>query len=83
METKVNRGELVERIEGALDSIRPFLKADGGDVQLIEVDSEDVVHLKLLGACGSCEISHITMKAGIEDSIRKVYPELKGVIAVD
>ena len=83
MEAKVNRPEILERIEGALDSIRPFLKADGGDVELLDIDADDIVRLKLLGACGSCEISHITMKAGIEESIRKVYPELKGVVAVD
>jgi Fe-S cluster biogenesis protein NfuA len=68
------------RIEEALENIRPFLKADGGDVELVSVDN-DVVRLKLLGACSSCEISHITMKAGIEESIRRIYPEVKEVVA--
>ncbi|MFT5723901.1 MAG: Fe-S cluster biogenesis protein NfuA [Bacteroidia bacterium] len=68
------------KVEEALNSIRPFLKADGGDVELISID-DDVVRLKLLGACSSCEISHITMKAGIEESIRRIYPEVKEVLA--
>lgn len=72
--------EIQAKIEEALNSIRPFLKADGGDVELISVDN-DVVRLKLLGACSSCEISHITMKAGIEESIRRIYPEVKEVVA--
>ena len=82
METETSREEVMQRVEGALASIRPFLHADGGDVELIKIDSQDVVHIRLLGACGSCEISHITMKAGIEDSIRRVYPNLKALVAV-
>ena len=71
------------KIEEALNSMRPFLQADGGDVELIDVGSDMIVKLRLLGACSSCGISHITMKAGIEESIRKALPEIKGVIAVD
>ena len=82
MEAEISRSDVMERIEGALASIRPFLNADGGDVELLDLDVEDVVHIKLLGACGNCDISHITMKAGIEDSIRKVYPDLKAVVAI-
>lgn len=81
MVTQVNRSEIYDKVEAALESIRPFLKADGGDVELLEIDQEDVVHIRLLGACGTCDISHITMKAGIEDSIRKVYPQLRAVAA--
>ena len=72
--------DTLEKIEEALNNIRPFLKADGGDVELLDV-VDDVVRLKLLGACSSCEISHITMRAGIEESIRRVYPEVKEVVA--
>lgn len=72
--------DIHSKIEEALNNIRPFLKADGGDVELLGVDN-DVVRLRLLGACKSCEISHITMKAGIEESIRRVYPEVKEVLA--
>ena len=72
--------EIQAKIEEALNNIRPFLKADGGDVELISVDN-DIVKLRLLGACSSCEISHITMKSGIEESIRRIYPEVKEVVA--
>lgn len=71
-----------EAVDKALDSIRPFLKADGGDVELVEV-KEGVVRIKLLGACKTCDISHITMKAGVEESIKKALPEIKEVIAVN
>lgn len=70
-----------EKVEQALEQIRPFLKADGGDVELLSIDADNVVKLRLLGACKSCEISHITMKAGIEESIRRVFPEVKEVVA--
>jgi Fe-S cluster biogenesis protein NfuA len=70
-------------VEEALNSIRPFLKMDGGDVSLVAIDDDNVVKIKLLGNCRSCYMSHITMKAGIEEAIRKVFPELKNVVAVD
>ena len=70
-------------VEEALNSIRPFLKMDGGDVSLVASDDDNVVKIKLLGNCRSCDMSHMTMKAGIEEAIRKVFPELKNVVAVD
>jgi Fe-S cluster biogenesis protein NfuA len=70
-------------VEEALNSIRPFLKMDGGDVSLVAIDDDNVVKIKLLGNCRSCDMSHMTMKAGIEEAIRKVFPELKNVVAVD
>jgi Fe-S cluster biogenesis protein NfuA len=70
-------------VEEALNSIRPFLKMDGGDVSLVAIEDDNVVKIKLLGNCRSCDMSHMTMKAGIEEAIRKVFPELKNVVAVD
>jgi Fe-S cluster biogenesis protein NfuA len=70
-------------IEEALDSVRPFLKMDGGNVELVQIDEENVVTLKLLGACSGCSMSHMTMKAGIEEAIKKVLPEVRSVIALD
>lgn len=78
----LSQKEIKEKIEQALNSVRPFLQADGGDVMLVDVDDSMVVKLKLLGACGTCDISHMTMKAGIEESIRKLLPEIKEVIAI-
>ena len=75
--------EIEAKINAALDSVRPFLQADGGDVELVGFDEDLVVRLKLLGACAGCNISHMTMKAGIEESIRKVLPDLKEVVAVN
>jgi hypothetical protein len=70
-------------VEEALNSIRPFLKMDGGDVSLVSIEDDNIVKIKLLGNCRSCDMSHMTMKAGIEEAIRKVFPELKNVVAVD
>lgn len=70
-------------IEEALETVRPFLKLDGGDVELVKIDSENVVTLRLLGACSGCSMSHMTMKAGIEEAIKKVLPEVKSVVALD
>lgn len=72
-----------DKIEQALDSVRPFLKMDGGNVELVDIDANNVVTLKLLGACSGCEMSHMTMKAGIEEAIKKALPEITAVIAVD
>lgn len=75
-------GPSIEEVNKALETIRPFLKADGGDLELISVN-DGVVQIKLLGACRTCDISHITMKAGVEESIKRALPEVKEVIAVN
>ncbi|MBT8195505.1 MAG: NifU family protein [Bacteroidia bacterium] len=82
-EVKNTNPELLERIENTLEQLRPYLKADNGDVSLIDVTDEMVVRLKFLGACQSCSMSMMTLKAGIEDSIVKAVPEIKEVIAVE
>lgn len=69
-------------IEEALDSMRPFLRKDGGDVELVSYEDK-VVKLKLLGACSTCSISHLTMKAGLEETIKKMLPEVQQVLAVE
>lgn len=75
--------ELLQRVEKALDSIRPYLEADGGNVSIEEITSENVVKLKLLGACGSCPMSIMTLKAGIEEAIKKAVPEISAVEALN
>ncbi len=72
---------LAERVDAALDSIRPYLRTDGGDVKVLEVDGDKVAHLELLGACGNCPMSEMTFKAGIEEAIRKAVPEITGITA--
>ena len=76
------KNELLERIEIALDSMRPFLKADGGDVELVDVDENMQVEIRLLGNCRDCSMSIMTMKAGIEDGIRKAVPQVKSVVSI-
>ncbi|WP_207421832.1 NifU family protein [Desertivirga brevis] len=75
--------DLLQRVEGALDTIRPYLEADGGNVSVEEITPENVVRLRLLGACGSCPMSIMTMKAGIEQAIKKAVPEVSAVEAVN
>ncbi|WP_421869208.1 NifU family protein [Marinoscillum sp.] len=79
----MNTKELHQRIETALDSIRPYLEADGGNVRFLEVDSNNVVKLELLGSCGSCPMSTMTLKAGVEEAIKRVVPEIEGVEAIN
>lgn len=75
--------DLLQRVEGALDTIRPYLEADGGNVSVEEITPENIVKLRLLGACGSCPMSIMTMKAGIEQAIKKAVPEIEGIEAVN
>ena len=74
--------ELHKRVEEAINQIRPYLEADGGDVLLLEVTDEFVVKLKLLGACKTCSMSMMTLKAGIEETIKRSVPEIRSVEAV-
>jgi Fe-S cluster biogenesis protein NfuA len=74
---------LLDRVEAALDSIRPYLEADGGNVSIEEITPDNVVRLKLLGSCGSCPMSIMTLKAGIEEAIKKAVPEITGIEAIN
>ncbi len=66
-----------------MDSIRPYLVADGGNVKILEITDANVVKLELLGSCGSCPMSTMTLKAGVEESIRRAVPEVTAVEAVN
>ncbi len=74
---------LIARIEGALDQIRPYLEADMGGISLVEVTEDFIVKVALEGACKDCSMSYMTMKAGVEESIKKVAPEIVGVEAIN
>lgn len=74
---------MLERVEAALEKIRPFLVADGGDVKVLEITDDMVVKLELVGACESCPMSPMTMKAGVEEAIKRDIPEIKSVVAVN
>ncbi len=70
------------KINKAIDTIRPYLQADGGDVTLVEVSDDLTVKVKLTGACEGCPFSIQTLKAGIEQAVKKEFPDLKALIAI-
>jgi Fe-S cluster biogenesis protein NfuA len=75
--------DLLQRVENALDTIRPYLEADGGNVSIEEITSDNIVRLRLLGSCGSCPMSIMTLKAGIEQAIKRAVPEIDSIEAVN
>jgi len=81
--SKNEKHPLFDRIDLALDDVRPHLAVDGGDVELVEVTPENLVKIKWLGSCESCNMSVMTMRAGIEQAIRLKVPEIVGVVAVN
>lgn len=83
MEINKLNPEFSNRIEAALDQIRPYLKADGGDVKVLGVTPEMVLKLEMVGACGTCPMSPMTLKAGVEQAILKAIPEIKAVEAIN
>jgi len=71
--------ELLARVEGALDSIRPYLLADGGNVRIVEITSENLLRLEFMGNCGNCPMSSMTFKAGVEEAVKRLVPEIKSI----
>lgn len=74
---------LTEKIEAALDTIRPYLEADGGNVKVLNLSDDMTLTLELVGACGMCPMSAMTLKTGVEEAVRKAVPEIKSVEAVN
>lgn len=75
--------EMLEKVKAALESVRPYLQADGGDISFVDLTDDMVVQVRLLGACGSCPFSVQTLKNGVEQALKKEIPEIKEVVAVD
>lgn len=75
--------ELREQIEFALDTIRPYLEADGGNVRVVELTEDRVLKIEMMGNCGSCPMSTMTLKAGVEEAIKRAIPEIIRVEAVN
>ena len=73
---------MMDKVKAVLEEIRPALQADGGDLELVEVTEDGVVKLKLVGACGTCPMSQMTLKMGIEKRLKEKLPEIKEVVAV-
>ncbi|NMA91546.1 MAG: NifU family protein [Firmicutes bacterium] len=71
-----------QKVENALAKIRPALQRDGGDVELVDVDGEGIVKVRLTGACGGCPMATVTLKQGIEKVVKEEVPGIKEVVAV-
>jgi Fe-S cluster biogenesis protein NfuA len=78
-----NKEELLTRIESAMDEIRPYLIEDGGNVEIIELTDDYIVKIKLLGTCSNCNMSTLTVRAGIEGTLKSVVPEVLGVESIN
>ncbi|MCT4637251.1 MAG: NifU family protein [Bacteroidales bacterium] len=74
--------DLTTRVNKAIDSVRPYLQADGGDITLLNITEDLIAEVRLLGACGSCPFSIQTLKNGVEQAIKKEVPEIKEVVNV-
>jgi len=72
-----------KKVENAIDEIRPYLIADGGDIKVVSVDNKNIVNLELLGSCENCPISDMTLKNGVEETIKKHAPEIKGINSIN
>jgi len=79
----VTKEEIIPRVETALDSIRPYLEADGGNVRVLNITADNILRLEFVGACGSCPMSTMTFKAGVEEAIKRAVPEIKIIEVVN
>lgn len=75
--------QLREQIEFALDTIRPYLEADGGNVRIVDLTDDMVLKIEMMGSCGSCPMSTMTLKAGVEEAIKRAIPEIVRVEAIN
>jgi Fe-S cluster biogenesis protein NfuA len=75
--------ELTQKVEASLNSIRPYLVADGGNVKVNEVTADHIVRLEFIGACGNCRMSTMTFKAGVEAAIRRDVPEVRSIEVIN
>lgn len=78
----MNTEELRLNVEKALDEIRPFLQSDGGDISLISIDNDSSVKVRLEGACVGCSVNQMTLKSGVEMTIKKYAPQIQEVINI-
>ena len=78
----MKKNKLLDKIEIALDTIRPYLKADGGGINVVEITEDMTVKVELTGACSSCNVSMMTLENGVEVAIKRAVPEIKEVIDI-
>ena len=77
----INKQEIEAKVLSSIEELRPFLHADGGDMELVEITDDAVVVVRLLGACSDCSMSMMTLKAGLEEAVKRDAPEVKSVVA--
>ena len=82
-EPTANEPSLRERVQQVIESFRPFIQADGGDIELVDIDDDKTVRVRLRGACVGCPHAAITLQMGVERHLRERIPEIKGVVNVD
>jgi Fe-S cluster biogenesis protein NfuA len=82
MTKEKKESKITEKVEEAINDIRPSLQADGGDVELVEVTGEGIVKVRLMGACSGCMMAQVTLKSGIENYLKEQIPEVKEVVSV-
>ena len=79
----ITNKRIINKIEAALDEIRPYLKTDGGDISLVEITDDYTVKVKLMGACETCHVSMMTLKNGVEVAVKNAVPKVKKVVEVN
>jgi Fe-S cluster biogenesis protein NfuA len=75
--------ELTKKVNNVIDQVRPYLQADGGNIELVNITDDNVVNVNLTGACASCPMSIMTLKQGVEQAVRRAIPEIKSVEAIN
>ncbi len=75
--------ELISRINKGLDEVRPYLANDGGDISFVKITSDFIVFVRFEGSCKTCDVNQMTLKLGIEESVKKFAPEIKSVETID
>ena len=81
--TEAEKQEWIQKVDTALDDIRPYLKVDGGNIEVVDINDDMKVSIKWLGACESCSMSAMTMRAGIEETLKTKLPQITAVEAVN
>lgn len=82
MATSTNN-ELITKAQNAIEQIRPYLQADGGDIRFVELTDENILNVELQGSCGTCPFSRMTLKNGVEEAVKRALPEIVSVEAIN